>query len=99
MGEGAVRRWAGSAGGAEVTSGARLRRLVAPSGPGRDGAAGALRPPRPRPALGVRGLRARAAREAASHALGPLLGASGGCPLRRAAPRRKRLGVSGVARC
>lgn len=82
-----------------MTSGARLRRLVAPSGPGRDGAAGALRPPRPRPALGVRGLRARAAREAVSHALGPPLGASGGCPLRRAAPRRKRLGVSGVARC
>lgn len=94
MGEGAVRRWAGSAGLAEVTSGARLRRPVAHSGPGRDGAAGAERPPRPRPALGVRGLRARAAQRAASHALGPPRGASEGWPL-----LRKRLRVSGVARC
>lgn len=44
MDEGAVRRWAGSAGGAEVTSGARLRRPVAPSGPWRPGPAGACGP-------------------------------------------------------
>lgn len=82
-----------------MTSGARLPRPVAPLGPGRDGAAGGERPPRPRPALGVRGLRVRAAQKAAPHALGPLRGASEGRPPRRAAPRRKRLGVSGVARC
>lgn len=80
-----------------MTSGARLPRPVAPLGPGRDGAAGGERPPRPRPALGVRGLRARAAQKAAPHALGPLRGASEGIPLRRAAPEApRRLGSGAV---
>lgn len=79
-----------------MTSGARLRRPVAPSGPGRDGAAGGERPPRPRPALGVRGLRARAAQKAAPHALGPPRRASEGRPLHRAAPEAPRRLGSGA---